>query len=172
MPADHHHADDATAVGVGILTVSSSRTLDADPSGDAIAAILGEEADVVSRELVADDRAAIQSAVRAQRDEDPVDTIVTTGGTGLTPDDVTVDAIEPLLDRTIPGFGERFRARSVEDVGEMGMLSRATAGVCDGVLVFCLPGSEAAARLGAELIEPILGHAVGLASEKQGGETA
>lgn len=169
MTADHdHHAHDAESVGVAVLTVSSSRDRAADESGDAIAAALeGTDATVAARDLVTDDESTIRETVTALRDRDAVEAIVTTGGTGLTPDDVTVEAVRPLFDRAIPGFGEQFRARSVEDVGPMAMLSRATAGVTDGVPVFCLPGSEQAARFGtAELVVPILGHAVTMA---QGG---
>lgn len=164
MPADHHHAGDATSVGVAILTISSSRTLDADPSGDAIAdALRAGDASVVDRDLASDDVDAIAEAVRSACADPDVDAIVSTGGTGVTPDDVTVEAVTPLFDREIPGFGEQFRARSVEDVGPMGMLSRATAGVIDGVPVFCLPGSEQAAGFGtAELVVPVLHHVVGL----------
>ena len=112
--------------------------------------------------LVADETAAIEAAVAALLD-DGVDVVLTTGGTGLTPDDVTVDAIEPLFDRPIPGFGELFRWLSYEEVGAMAMASRATAGVVDDRLVFCLPGSENAARTGAErLVAPAVGHLLGL----------
>jgi molybdenum cofactor biosynthesis protein B len=160
--ADDHHAHDHDAVSVAILTVSSSRTLDDDPAGDAIADLLSAAGhDIAARALVADDRAAIRD--RAADLLDDADALVTTGGTGLTPDDVTVDALAPLFDRPIPGFGELFRWLSYEDVGAMAMASRATAGVADEALVFCLPGSEAAARLGAEeLIAPALGHLLGL----------
>ncbi|WP_423998839.1 MogA/MoaB family molybdenum cofactor biosynthesis protein [Haloarcula salina] len=161
---DHdHHAHDANAVSVGILTVSTSRTLDDDPAGDVIAAVIADAGhEVVARKLVDDDPAAIADATVALV-EDGADAVVTTGGTGLTPDDVTVDALRSLFDRPIPGFGELFRWLSYEEVGPMAMASRATAGVVDDRLVFCLPGSENAARTGAEeLIAPALGHLLGL----------
>jgi len=160
---DDHHAHDAEGVGIGILTVSSSRTLDDDPAGDIIAeACENAGHEVVDRRLVADETDAIEDAVAALLD-DGVDVVLTTGGTGLTPDDVTVDAIEPLFDRPIPGFGELFRWLSYEEVGPMAMASRATAGVVDDRLVFCLPGSENAARTGAEeLVAPAVGHLLGL----------
>ncbi|MBX0293568.1 MogA/MoaB family molybdenum cofactor biosynthesis protein [Haloarcula nitratireducens] len=160
---DDHHHHDADAVTVGILTVSSSRSLDDDPGGDAVETAL-EDADheVLDRRLVYDDAAAIADAVAAALD-DGADVVVTTGGTGLTDDDVTVEAVGALFDREIPGFGELFRWLSYEEVGPMAMASRATAGVVDDRLVFCLPGSENAARLGSEeLIAPAVGHLLGL----------
>ncbi|MFC7020667.1 MULTISPECIES: MogA/MoaB family molybdenum cofactor biosynthesis protein [Haloarcula] len=161
---DDHHAHDASAVAVAVLTVSSSRTLEEDPAGDVIAAACEEEGhDVVGRRRVDDDRDAIVEAVAAAIDEDDADVVVTTGGTGLTPDDVTVEALRPLFDRRVPGFGELFRWLSYEEVGPMAMASRATAGVVDEQLVFCLPGSENAARTGAErLVAPAVGHLLGL----------
>jgi len=165
---DHdHHAGDAESVSVAVLTISSSRTLEEDAGGDAIVAAIEDSGNAVAaRELVGDDERAIRSAVDGLADRDDVDAVVTTGGTGLTPDDVTVDALRPLFDREIPGFGEQFRARSVEEVGPHGMLTRASAGVSGDVPVFCLPGSENAARLGArELVVPTVGHVLGLVRE-------
>jgi molybdenum cofactor biosynthesis protein B len=159
-----HHAHDAESIGVGVLTISSSRTAETDASGDALAAAI-EAADqtVAVRDLVADDERAIRRRVDEMVGQEGVDAVVTTGGTGLSPEDVTVEAVGPLFDREIPGFGEQFRARSVEDIGRHGMLTRATAGVVDGVPVFCLPGSEQAASFGTEeLVLPVVGHVVGL----------
>jgi len=161
-----HHAHDAESVGFGVLTISSSRTAETDASGDALAGAI-EDADqtVVVRDLVADDERAIRQRVEEMVGRDGVDAVVTTGGTGLSPEDVTVEAVGPLFDREIPGFGEQFRARSVDDVGPHGMLTRATAGVVDGGPVFCLPGSEQAASFGIEeLVLPVVGHVVGLAT--------
>lgn len=160
-----HHAHDVSTVSAAVVTVSSTRTLDTDDSGDAIAGELeavGHE--VVAREIVSDEAQVIRTLIGELVDRDDVDAVLSTGGTGITPDDVTVEAVRPLFDRRIPGFGERFRARSVDDIGARAMLSRATAGVSRGVPVFCLPGSESGARFGTEeLIVPLLGHAVGLA---------
>lgn len=161
---DDHHAHDADTVGIGIVTVSTSRTLDDDPAGNAIAdacETAGHE--IVSRRHAPDDPDAIEDAVVELLDEGTVDVVVTTGGTGLTPDDVTVETLRPLFDRQIPGFGELFRWLSYEEVGPMAMASRAAAGVVDDALVFCLPGSENAARTGAEqLLAPAVGHLLGL----------
>jgi len=164
MTDDHHHAHDAEAVSFGVLTISSSRTVETDASGDALVAAI-EDADhaVAVRDLVGDDERAIRRRVEGVVDRDDVDAVVTTGGTGLTPEDVTPEAVDPLFDREIPGFGEQFRAQSVDEVGPHGMLTRATAGIADGTPVFCLPGSEQAAAFGAtELVVPVVGHVVGL----------
>ncbi|MEF8787238.1 MAG: MogA/MoaB family molybdenum cofactor biosynthesis protein [Haloarculaceae archaeon] len=162
---DGHHADDRTSVSFGILTVSSSRTLDTDASGDAIVdSIETAGHTVTSRDLVADDERAIRDRLTELLGDDAVDAVITTGGTGLTPDDVTPEAASDLFDREIPGFGEQFRAQSVEEVGPHGMLTRATAGIVDGKPVFCLPGSEQAAGFGTtELVVPVVGHVVELA---------
>ncbi len=160
-----HHADDASSVSFGVLTVSSSRTLENDASGDAIVdSIETANHTVAVRNLVADDGQAIRKKLTELLDNEAVDAVVTSGGTGLTPDDVTPEAASQLFDREIPGFGEQFRAQSVDEVGPHGMLTRATAGIVDGKPVFCLPGSEQAASFGtSELVLPVVGHVVSLA---------
>ncbi len=165
---DHHHHD-VDRVGLAILTVSTSRSLDDDPAGDAIAeAFEADGHEVVTRELVRDSYDRVQSGIDNLASRDDVDVVVTTGGTGVTPDDVTVDAAEPLFNKELPGFGELFRRRSYEEIGEKVVATRATAGVTDGVLVFCLPGSENAARLGSEqVVIPEISHLVGLASRER-----
>jgi molybdopterin adenylyltransferase len=86
------------------------------------------------------------------------DAVVICGGTGLTNLDLTLEAVEPLFEKTLPGFGEVFRWRSLDEVGTRAMLTRATAGIYNGKPVFCLPGSPGAARLGMELIMSELAH--------------
>lgn len=161
---DHHHHDLDT-VGAAILTVSSSRSLDDDPAGDAIAAAFEAEGhDVVQRELVPDDFDRVQSIVGRLVDREDTHVVVTTGGTGVTPDDVTVEATSPLFDKTLPGFGELFRRLSYDEIGTRVVGTRAEAGVASGVPVFCLPGSENAARLGSEeIVVPEVPHLAGLA---------
>jgi len=160
-----HHAHDVESLGAAVVTVSSSRTLDDDPAGDAIAAALEEAGhEVVVRELVRDDFDGVQGRVDTLVGRGDVDVVVTTGGTGVTPDDVTVEAVEPLFDKRLPGFGELFRRLSYDEVGTRVVGTRATGGVADGVPTFCLPGSENAARLGAEeLVVPEAPHLAGLA---------
>jgi molybdenum cofactor biosynthesis protein B len=160
-----HHAHDASSVSFGVLTISSSRTLEDDASGDAIVDCLETAENTVAvRDLVTDDEQTIRKRLTELLDDEAIDAVVTSGGTGLTPDDVTPEAASQLFDREIPGFGEQFRAQSVKEVGPHGMLTRATAGIIDENPVFCLPGSEQAASFGtSELVVPVVGHVVSLA---------
>jgi molybdenum cofactor biosynthesis protein B len=160
-----HHGHDLDALGASVVTVTSSRTLDDDPAGDAIAAAFEAEGhEVVHRELVGDDFDGVQGVVSRLVDRADTDVVVTTGGTGVTPDDVTVEAVRPLFDKRLPGFGELFRDLSYDEIGTRVVGTRAVAGVVDGVPVFCLPGSENAASLGSEaIIVPEAPHLAGLA---------
>jgi len=150
---------------VAVVTVSSTRSLDDDPSGDTIQSVVERAGhEVVTRDLLRDDLDGVQRAMLTLTGRDDVDVVVTSGGTGVTPDDVTVEAVRPLFDRELPGFGELFRLLSYEEIGTRAIASRATAGMVEGVAVFCLPGSEAGARLGTEeLVVEEAAHLVGLA---------
>lgn len=164
-----HDVHDLEAVGVAILTVSTSRTLEDDPSGDAIAAAVTEAGhEVITRELVGDALDSVQAAVNHLVARADVDVVVSTGGTGVSPDDVTVEAIDPLLEKDLPGFGEVFRRKSEADIGMRVVGTRATAGIVDSVPVFALPGSVDAVQLGIEeVILPVIGHLTGLAQRGQ-----
>lgn len=157
----HQHRQSArAAVPTLVVTVSDTRTLETD-SGGALAAELlaGAGHPLVRREIVKDEAAAIADVVRRGLAEDGVGALLLTGGTGVAPRDVTPDAVEPLLERVIPGFGEIFRALSYEEIGSAALLSRALAGIAAGRVVFVLPGSRGAVRLGLEkLVLPELGH--------------
>lgn len=161
----HHHSHDLESVGVAVVTVSSTRTLDDDPSGDAITEAMSEAGhQVITRELVADSLDSIQAAVDQLAGRRDVDVVITTGGTGVSPDDVTIEAVDPLLEKDLPGFGEVFRRRSVEDIGMKVIGTRAKAGIVDGGLVFALPGSVDAVEMAVgEVILPVIGHLTGLA---------
>jgi len=164
--AEEHHHHDVETVALAVVTVSSSRTLDDDPSGDAVAAAASadERATIADRVLVDDDRDSIAETIGTLVARNDVDAVVTTGGTGVTPDDVTVEAAETLFDKRLPGFGELFRRLSEAEIGTRTVATRATAGIVDRAPVFCLPGSENAATLGTEeIVLPEAGHLVGLA---------
>lgn len=165
---DHHHAHDVDTLKAAVVTISSSRSLSDDPAGDAIVEGLEDAGnEVVSRDLIGDSYDGVQSSLDALVGRDDVDVVVTTGGTGVTPDDVTIEAASALFDKELPGFGELFRSLSFEEIGTRVVGTRATAGVADGVVVFCLPGSENAARLGVEeIIVEEAGHLAGLASRE------
>ncbi|WP_246983989.1 MogA/MoaB family molybdenum cofactor biosynthesis protein [Halorientalis marina] len=167
---DHdHHAHDVAALGVAVVTVTSTRTSDDDPAGDAIAdAVEREGHEVTVKEIVRDDYDGVQNVVDALTGRGDVDAVVTTGGTGVTPDDVTIEAVRPLFDKTLPGFGELFRTLSYDEIGTKVVGTRATAGIVEGVPVFCLPGSENAATLGAEeIIVEEAPHLAGLATRDE-----
>ena len=175
---DHHHAADVGTIGVGVVTVSSSRTLDDDPSGDAIENAFDDaDHDVVTRELISDSFDRVQATVTNLVSREDVDFVVTTGGTGVTPDDVTVEAVRPLLGKELPGFGELFRRLSYDEVGTHIVATRTIAGIAEdkpddagherGVPVCCVPGSENAARLAVEeILVPEADHLIGLARRR------
>lgn len=161
---DHHH-EATEELGVAVLTVSSTRDLAADASGDAIAELCKVAGHgIATRELVVDHHDRIQKTVDTLTRREDVEVVITTGGTGVTPDDVTPQAIKPLFEKALSGFGELFRRRSEAEIGTRVLATRATAGIAGGVPVFCLPGSENAVRLGIEeIILPEVGHLVALA---------
>lgn len=161
---EDHHAHDVESVGAAIVTISTTRTLEADPSGDALVEAFEREGhSVATRELIADEYDSIQGAIDSLSRRKDVDVIVSTGGTGVSPDDVTVEAVDPLFDKLLPGFGELFRRRSEAEIGTRIIATRAAGGLVDGVLVFCLPGSVDAVGIGAEIILAEVQHLVGLA---------
>ncbi|AZQ15023.1 molybdenum cofactor biosynthesis protein B [Halorubrum sp. PV6] len=171
---DHgHHSHDAASVSVAVVTVTSSRTLKEDPSGEyLVSAFESAGHEIAVHELVRDEYDSVQGTVDRLARRDDTDAVVTTGGTGVTPDDVTPEAVEPLFAKTLPGFGELFRRLSYEEVGTHTIGSRAVAGVTTATPVFCLPGSENAVRLGVdEIILPEIGHLVGLASRDSDDDT-
>ena len=160
----HRHRRDAPAqVSTAVITVSDTRTRENDSGGARVADLLAREGHpVVSREIVPDEPAAIAAAVRRILKRDDARAVILTGGTGVAPRDVTPDAVEPLLERVVPGFGELFRALSFQEIGSAAMLSRAVAGLASGRVVFVVPGSGGAVQLAMEkLILPELGHLAG-----------
>ena len=171
---DDHGHDLIDPLYVAIVTVSSSRRRAAsegateidDPGGDTIQECFEADGhEVHERVLVRDDFAAIRGAVRNLVGDPRIDVVVTTGGTGVTADDVSPEATASLFERELPGFGELFRMLSWEEVGTRAMASRATAGIAADTPVFCLPGSKNACRTACEqLIVPEAPHLAGLAT--------
>ena len=145
-------------VGVAILVVSDTRTLDDDTSGKLLADGLCEAGHhLVKREIVKDDAAIISRKVFSWTNEVEVDCVLVTGGTGMSPRDVTPEALENIFEKTMPGFGELFRFLSFQEIGTAALQSRATAGLISGRPVFVLPGSSGACRLALmEIILPQL----------------
>ncbi len=172
---DEHGHDIIDPLYVAIVTVSSSRAAAAesddpetleDPGGDTVAACFEDEGhEVRERVLVRDDYAAIRTAVRRLVARREIDIVVTTGGTGVTADDVSPEATASLFERELPGFGELFRSLSWDEVGTRAMASRATAGIAVDTPVFTLPGSTNACQTACEkLIVPEAPHLAGLAT--------
>ena len=134
---------------VAVLTVSDTRDEESDTSGDLLAGrVTGAGHALAGRALVPDDRSKIRAQVIGWVASGEVDAVVTTGGTGLTGRDVTVEALEPLFDKRIDGFSAVFHLVSYQSVGLSTLQSRATAGIIGGVFVFCLPGSNGAVKDG------------------------
>ena len=149
---------------VGILTASDTRTAAGDESGRAIAELVAtlDGAQIVASEIVADDAAALSAALVRLADEVRCDVVLTTGGTGVAPRDVTPEATVAVCDRLVPGLAEAMRAASLAKT-PMAMLSRATAGLRGRTLIINLPGSPKAVRECLAVVLPVLPHAVDLA---------
>jgi len=136
-----------------VLTVSDSRTMADDNSGDYLAAAVTEAGHVLAeRVLLPDDRYAMRALVSRWIADEAVDGVLVTGGTGFTGRDSTPEALLPLLDKQMPGFGELFRTISFDEIGTSCLQSRAFAGLANGTFVFALPGSTSACRTAWERI--------------------
>ena len=159
---EQHRTSAPTSVKCGVITISDSRTSETDDSGRIVKdLLLAAGHSILFYAVVKDEAKPIAEAL--EQASWICDAVVTNGGTGLSRRDVTIPTLEPLLERTLPGFGEIFRAISYREIGSAAMLSGAVAGVYHGRIVFCLPGSPAACRVGVEkLIAPELGHIVGV----------
>lgn len=140
-------------VNVAILTMSDTRSLENDRSGNLLAEMISSSGhSVIDRALCKDDVEEIRSKVQAWINDPSIDVIVTTGGTGFTGRDVTPEAVRPLFEKEIEGFSILFHMLSYETVGTSTIQSRASAGVAHGTYIFCLPGSPGACRDGWEKI--------------------
>ena len=136
-----------------VLTVSDSRTLAEDSSGDYLVAALKDAGhQLAERALLKDDRYQLRALVSRWIADAAIDGVLVTGGTGFTGRDSTPEALLPLFDKTMPGFGELFRALSFDEIGTSSLQSRAFAGLANGTFVFALPGSTSACRTAWEKI--------------------
>ena len=138
-----------------------------DVSGDTIEFLLKNAGHtVLFRRVVSDDKAMIEHAVKSILDNPGVDAAIFCGGTGVSHSDVTIEAVSPFFEKTLPGFGEFFRRLSFDKVGSAAVMSRAVAGVAKGKALFCIPGSPDAVRISVELlISPEAPHIVKHARE-------
>lgn len=140
-------------LNIAVLTISDSRTPNNDTSGDLLVELLEQDKHTLAaRDLVADDVYQLRAVVSQWITQPDIHVIVSTGGTGFTGRDSTPEALLPLFDKTIDGFGELFRQLSYAEIGASTIQSRAVAGIANATLVFALPGSGNAVRTGWEKI--------------------
>jgi molybdenum cofactor biosynthesis protein B len=136
-------------LNIAVLTISDSRTLEDDKSGTVLVERLSAAGHhLAKRALVRDDPQAIAARFREWIDDPAVDVVISTGGTGVTGRDVTPEALDMVVEKPIPGFGELFRMLSFQKIGSSTVQSRAAAGVAKGTYLFALPGSPGACRDG------------------------
>jgi molybdenum cofactor biosynthesis protein B len=173
--AKDHKGTAPKSFGVFIVTCSTSRFKQEkagqspeDISGDIIerlATVAGHH--ISGRRLISDSKTMIQRTTRQALRSKDVDALIITGGTGISPRDITIETITPLFTRQIPGFGELFRKLSFDKIGSAAMMSRALAGLAQEKAIFCLPGSPDAVQIAMEkLILPELGHVIRIAKQK------
>lgn len=172
--AEEHREKAPPSVSVFIITCSTSRYTSRkkglpvdDPSGDMIESLLSSAGHKIARRvLISDSQRELAREIRRAARSRNVDSVIICGGTGITKRDVTIEMAERLLEKSMPGFGETFRRLSYDRMGSAAVLSRALAGVLNGKVVICLPGSIDAVQLAmTELILPEICHMVKHASE-------
>ncbi len=140
-------------LNIAVLTLSDTRTPENDTSGDLIAGRAQDAGHhVKQRALVREDMEKLRARLRSWIDDPDIDVIICTGGTGMTRRDITPEAVRPFITKPIPGFGELFRMLSYQEIGTSTIQSRADAGIADGTVIFMLPGSTGACRLGMDSI--------------------
>lgn len=153
MAHDQKTPRDFRSLNIAVLTVSDSRTEENDTSGQLLVARIRESGHrVAAKKLEKDDRYRVRAIVSAWIADPAINAVITTGGTGLTGRDGTPEALLPLLDKEILGFGELFRAISYGEIGTSTLNSRCLGGVANGTFIFCLPGSTGACATGWDKI--------------------
>lgn len=163
IPTVHEHKAHAPrSVGCMIITCSDTRMADTDSSGQLIQKLLKNQGHtVVEYHLVKDDPAQIQLWIARAMTNEAVHALIINGGTGVSRRDSTFEAVDAMLEKRLPGFGEIFRLLTYQEMGSSAIMSRATAGIIKGRCVFSIPGSEHAVKMAMDkLILPELGHLV------------
>ena len=162
MSTKEHKAHAPTKSSIGILTVSTTRSLNEDESGHWMAKAAKKEGhDIVCHRLVTDAVTAIASEVVCIIDEDRPAILLINGGTGISPKDLTIEAVQPLMHKELPAFSTLFAYLSFEQIDSAAIMSRSMAGVIGKTVVFCMPGSLKACKLACKsLIFPEVGHLV------------
>lgn len=156
-----HKAKAPKTLNFGIYICSTSRyklmrqgdAAVSDVSGDTLLDLLKKAGhNVLFKKIIADDKTMISDAVQQALDMPELDVAIFSGGTGITPTDVTIETVSPFFEKTLPGFGEFFRRLSFDRVGSAAVLSRAVAGVAKGKALFCIPGSPDAVKISVEML--------------------
>ena len=163
MSSTEHKKAAPASIKTLIVTVSDTRTLETDKSGQLMVQMLEDKGHVVSRRLIVNDvQEEIQSAIQVGVENTEVDSVLLTGGTGIAKRDVTYEVVDRMLEKKLDGFGELFRMISyTDDIGTPAMLSRAIGGVIERTAVFAMPGSSGAVKLAmSRLLLPELPHIV------------
>ena len=163
MSSIDHKREAPSQVRCKIITISDTRTIETDKSGALMRSLLeGSGHLIVEHVIVKDEEMLIREAILQGCGQKEIEVVLTNGGTGIAMRDVTIEAVEKVIDKEIPGFGELFRMLSYQhDIGSAALLSRAIAGVSDNTAIFATPGSTGAVKLAMEkLILPELGHVV------------
>ncbi len=160
MTYHNHDRKRRIQAGFSLLITSDSRDEKRDDSGRMARDLLTKQNHkVIEYKIVKNDPQSIIDTVKKFLKNDEIDVVITSGGTGISSRDVTVDTLSPLFEKTLNGFGELFRNLSYRDVGEAAMISRATAGIIGTKIIFCIPGSTKAMELAlTQLILPGIGH--------------
>ena len=168
MTTTQHKHDAPEHVSLAILTVSTTRRLETDTSGQWIRErAMEKKHTVIAHRVIPDDAARIVASVQDLIKKNAPQVILLTGGSGVSPKDVTIEALRPLFSKELPAFGALFAQLSYAEIGSAALLSRATAGIIDRTAIFCMPGSQKACRLACDrLIFPELGHLVHHLREK------
>jgi molybdenum cofactor biosynthesis protein B len=155
-----HRRDQKGEAVVALMITSDTRTPENDETGKTAIKLLEEAGhNVAAYIIVENDASKIAETFNGFAKDERIQVVITSGGTGISSKDITVDTVSPLFEKELPGFGELFRRFSFDEIGEAAMYSRATAGVVGRKLVFCLPGSRGAMKTALnKIILPGLGH--------------
>jgi molybdopterin adenylyltransferase len=159
-PVSDHKKKASAKARVAVITLSSSRTVESDQSGDLIHKLLERSGHSVPiRKLIVDSRNVLRASLRELVRQKDVHAIITTGGTGISVSDITIETVRGMLEKELPGFNALFMLLSYPEAKSAAMLSRTLAGTIKGKPIFCLPGSPRACKLATEsLILPELSH--------------
>lgn len=162
MSYQQHKSQSPRSVAYAVLIISDTRTEQDDETGKLLKERFGENGHrLVAYAIVKNEASAVRDKLLELLPQDELQVIITSGGTGVSHKDVTVEAVSPMLEKTLPGFGELFRFLTYQELGTASMMTRAIAGVAGSKVIICLPGSLAAVKLALEkIILPEIGHMV------------